>query len=41
MEDYDPYKISIESDLESVYVKMCRKKMKAHVAYMDKLGKTT
>jgi hypothetical protein len=31
----------MEPDLGSGYVKMSRKKKKSHVAYKDKLGKTT
>jgi hypothetical protein len=29
----------MEPYLESGYVKMCRKRKKTHVAYMDKMGK--
>jgi hypothetical protein len=29
----------MEPDLGYEYVKMCRKRKKTHVAYMDKLGK--
>jgi hypothetical protein len=37
--DHGPYKTNMKPYFGYGYIKMCRKRNKTHVAYMDKMGK--